>query len=390
MMPLLFEAALRSTALSVAIWLTLKALRVRDAHAEKLLWTVAVTISLAMPVLMGALALPVPTPAAVAIRGSEASARLFGGASHPAISSTLLTVYWVVTGILLLRFLVRLYRASCLYRRARRPAAEVLVGIDVRISDDIPAPCTFAASILLPTAFGSWSPTARSAALAHERAHVIHRDCYRLWLATVYSCLFWFNPVAWLLRRRLMLLAEVTSDREGLRCVADSGAYAKILVQLAAGARPLNAAVAMSGRAQLAQRIDRIMENNMNSQSLGIGRKVALAGMSFVAAALCSSCVSGPHVLSPAEDPKVPWVGGAPLAQFYPAQLRKQRVEGYVVMKLAVDPAGRVTEAKVVRERPAGSGLAVAAVNAARTFQFNNTLAEPVIKTMQVRFALSD
>ncbi len=388
-MPLLLEAALRSTVLSVAIWLTLKALRVRDAHVEKLLWTVAVAVFLAMPVLMRAMALRLPAPAAVAMPGSEASARLFGDVSHAAVSATLLTVYWVVTGILLLRFLVRLHRASCLYRRARTAPTELLVGIDVRMSDEIAAPCTFAACVLLPSAFGSWSPAARAAALAHERAHVIHRDCYRLWLATVYSCLFWFNPISWLLRRRLMLLAEMTSDREGLRCVADSTAYARILVQLAAGARPLNAAVAMSGRAQLSERINRIMENNMNGHRLGIGRKVALATTSLVAAALCSSCVAGPHVLSQDEDSKVSWVSGAPLAQFYPAQLRKKGVQGYAVVKLTVDASGRVAHAKFVAERPAGSGLGRAAVSAARTFQFNNLLAEPVIKTMQVKFELS-
>jgi TonB family protein len=390
MMPLLFEAALRSTALGLAIWLLLKALRVRDAHAEKLLWTVVATVSLVMPALMRAMALRLPTPRSVEIAGSAASARLLGNFSHPAVSATLLTIYWVVAGILVLRFGVRLHRASGLYRRARKPAADVLAGIDVRMSAEIPAPCTFATGILLPAAFGSWSPADRAAALAHERAHVIHRDCYRLWLATVYSCFFWFNPVSWLLRHRLMLLAEVTSDREGLRCVADATTYAELLIRLAAGARPVNGAIAISGRAQLAERINRIMENNMHSHSLGMGRRVALAGASFMAAALCSSCVSGPHVLSQAEDPKVTWVSSAPLGQFYPAQLKKHGVEGYVVLKLTVDPAGRVAHAKVVAERPAGSGLAVAAVNAARTFRFNNTLAEPVIKAMQVKFATPD
>jgi hypothetical protein len=43
-----------------------------------------------------------------------------------------------------------------------------------------------------------------------------------------------------------------------------------------------------------------------------------------------------------------------------------------------------------VTERPAGSGLGAAAVRAAQTFQFNNTLAKPVIKTIDVRFALAD
>jgi TonB family protein len=122
---------------------------------------------------------------------------------------------------------------------------------------------------------------------------------------------------------------------------------------------------------------------------LGIMRKIALAGTSLIAAALCS-CASGPHVLSQTEDPKVTWVSGASLSQFYPAQLQKQHVEGDVVLKLVVDSTGRVTDVKAVREHPAGSGLARASVRAARTFRFNNTLAEPVIKTMQLKFALSD
>jgi TonB family protein len=389
-MPVLIEAALRSAALGVAIWLVLKALHTRDVHVEKLLWTLVALVSLAMPVLMHAVALRLPPPASVVMPSSAASARLIGDFSHSASSPMLLDIYWMVTATLLLRFLVRLQRAWRLYHRARKSAAEVLAGIEVRVSDEIRAPCTFAACILLPAAFGTWSPAARAAALAHERAHVTHRDCYRLWLTTLYACVFWFSPISWLLRRRLMLLAELTSDREGLKYAKNSTAYADILIQLAAGVRPVNGAVAMSGRAHLSERIKHIMEDNMASHRLGIGRKVALAATSFVAAAFCSSCVSGPHRLSQSEDAKVPWVSGASLSQFYPAPLRKQRVEGYVVMKLTVDPAGRVTDADVVTEHPSGSGLGKAAVSAARTFQFNNTLAEPVIKTIQVKFSLTD
>jgi TonB family protein len=83
-------------------------------------------------------------------------------------------------------------------------------------------------------------------------------------------------------------------------------------------------------------------------------------------------------------------VSGAPLSQFYPAELVKRHVEGQVVVRLTVDRVGQVTHASVVNEKPAGVGLGEAAVHAARTFRFNNTLSEPVIKTMQVKFALKD
>jgi TonB family protein len=389
MMPLILEAALRSAALALAAWLLLKVLRIRDVRAEKLLWTLMIASSLAMPVLMRLIALPPTVHTLVTIPGSSVAAGILNFSRKSTLASALFNIYLSVTGLLLLRFLVRLARAYRLYHRAQRHSADNF-SLDVHISDEIRAPCTFASSILVPTEFVSWSPAARRAALAHEQAHVIHLDCYRLWLATLYCCAFWFNPVAWLVRRRLVLLAELTSDREALRCIENSTIYAKILVQLAANAPPLEAAVAMSGRTHLAERINYILETNMISHRVSTARMVALTGASLTAAVLCISCASGPHVLSQAEDPKVSWVSGAPLGQFYPAELRQQRIEGDVVLKLTVDRAGQVTDAAVVTERPEGAGLGVAAVHAAQTFRFNNRLAEPVIKTINVKFKLVD
>jgi TonB family protein len=390
MTALLFEAAARSAILWIALRLAIMALRVRDAHVEKLVWTVVIVLSLTMPALMQVAPLPWSAPMSIGIRGNAGLPALPEGSSRFALATVLVSTYAVVAGILLLRFFVNLLRAFRLYRRARQPATDLFQGIDVRLSHEVRAPCTFGASILLPDGFESWSPTARAAALAHERSHVLNRDCYRLWLATAYSCIFWFNPTAWLVRRRLQLLAELTSDREALRCVGNPTAYAEMLLRLAGGTSSLRAAIAMSGATQLAARITCILENSMINNRLSIGRKVTLSGMSLVAAVLCISCANGPHVLTPSEDPKVSWVSGAPLSDFYPATLRDKRVEGYVVMKLAIDPTGRVTDANVVRENPADAGLGSAATNAARTFQFNNSLARPVIKTLQVRFALKD
>jgi TonB family protein len=389
MMPLVIESALRSAALGLAALVVLKALGIRNLHTEKLLWTMVTAVSLAMPVLMHAMALPPTAPIALRIPGGDAAAGLLDDARYPTLAALLSGIYLCVTGILLLGFLVRLFRGFRLYRRAQKPTVDIL-RVDLRVSAEIRCPCTFASSILVPTEFDSWGPTLRRAALAHERAHVVQLDCYRLWLATLYSCVFWFSPVPWLIRRRLVLLAELTSDQEALRCVEDATAYAEILVQLAANARPLEAAVAMSGRTHLTRRIQHIMESNMISQPLSLGHKIAFTAASLMASVMCISCASGPHVLSQAEDSKVSWVSGAGMSQFYPAELRKQRVEGDVVVKLAVDPAGRVTDANVVTERPAGSGLGAAAVRAAQTFQFNNTLAKPVIKTIDVKFALAD
>lgn len=43
---------------------------------------------------------------------------------------------------------------------------------------------------LLPTDFSSWSARKLAAVMAHERAHVLHRDCYVLWIAHLHACVF--------------------------------------------------------------------------------------------------------------------------------------------------------------------------------------------------------
>jgi beta-lactamase regulating signal transducer with metallopeptidase domain len=390
MIALLLEAAMRSAALGLAVWGVIKVLRIHDAHLEKLVWTLVVAASLAMPALMRTAALPVPTQTTVMVPDGAVAALLRETSHHSAVTTALLGAYLSVTAILLIRLLASLLGALRLHRGALQTGADPLSGIELRISDAVRTPCTFARCIVLPTGFDSWAPTARAAALAHERSHVKHWDSYRLWLAAVYCCVFWFNPAAWLVRRRLQLLAELTSDQEALQCVGDAGAYAEMLVHLAAQASPLPAAVAMSGSTQLTARIDRIMENKMSNHRLNLGQKVVFCGAALAATVFCCSCVTGPHALSPAEDPKVAWVSGTPLSQFYPAALKDHGVQGYAVMKLIIDRAGKVTDASVVTEKPAGLGIGAAATDAARTFRFDNTLSRPVVKTLQVRFAIAD
>ncbi|MEJ0009007.1 MAG: TonB family protein [Steroidobacteraceae bacterium] len=82
-------------------------------------------------------------------------------------------------------------------------------------------------------------------------------------------------------------------------------------------------------------------------------------------------------------------MSGESLAKFYPLELRKRHVEGQVTCRVTIDAMGQVTDAAAVAQNPADSGLALAAVEAVKTFHFKNDLARPVIKVMAVRFALS-
>jgi hypothetical protein len=63
MLALMLEAALRCAALCAAVWLLLKAIRLRDLQLEQQIWILVILFSLAMPLLMPNIAIPLPAKA---------------------------------------------------------------------------------------------------------------------------------------------------------------------------------------------------------------------------------------------------------------------------------------------------------------------------------------
>jgi hypothetical protein len=62
--------------------------------------------------------------------------------------------------------------------------------------------------VLLPLEWREWDRNKLDAVLAHEGAHVRRRDGLIAALAAVNRCVFWFHPLAWMLERKLALLAS--------------------------------------------------------------------------------------------------------------------------------------------------------------------------------------
>jgi hypothetical protein len=120
-------------------------------------------------------------------------------------------VYAVIAGVMLLRVLIGLLLMEQVRRAARRVGDDWALGGDVRVSEVVRAPVTFASTILLPAACATWNPGKRQTALLHERSHVAQGDFYVLLLAQIYRALFWFNPLAWWLPARLADLAEIAT-----------------------------------------------------------------------------------------------------------------------------------------------------------------------------------
>lgn len=386
---LLAESTLRSMVLFAAVWLLLKAVRLSDLRVEKRIWTGVVLVSLAMPILTQTLALPIPAPALPLQSVGRLEILIAAQSSPHRLVQLVRDSYLLVAAVLLARLAMGLWAAARLRHAARRLSMNLPEPVDVRSSANLRAPSSFGSTILLPVGWELWDAPKLAAVLAHERAHIREHDCWRIWLASFYGALFWFNPCAFWLRRRLILLAELISDETAIAEVGNRLGYAEMLINLAADAQMPTVTVGMALPSTLTPRLKRLLESDMSPTNLRLSRKMLLMSAVMLTAATAACAATAPLVLTEAQDSAVNWVAGEPLGNFYPKALQKRGVQGQVVCRVTIDAAGRVKKVVVVKADESHPELTIAAENAVKTFRFNNTLLRPVIKTMAVRFVLS-
>lgn len=128
-------------------------------------------------------------------------------------------------------------------------------------------------SVVLPAQFWSWPAEEQRNAIAHELAHIRRRDTLSLLLGRLTCALYWLQPLAWLVVRRMTREAEQACDDRVLLCGADRSTYAAQLLAIAkaiyrdAGRRPL--ASAMAGRSSVTRRIKSILDERTRRTTVG-------------------------------------------------------------------------------------------------------------------------
>lgn len=287
-MMLLAEAALRSFLMTGAVWLALKLLHVRNSHTEMAVWSGVLLASLAMPLLMRwvpAETLPFQLYRGWSIGPAGAIPAVPAQAGAVPIAFLLSAAYAAPAFILTARLGFGLFRSLRILRRGRRLRAPWTEGRDIRLSPDLATPAAVANSILLPPDFLGWDAARQRAVLAHESSHVARGDFYLLLLADLHRALFWFNPSAWWLDRRLAELAEANSDAAALAVTGDRLSYARLLVDLAGTGRPAPAGLAMANHATVRRRIERILAESVLPDRL-TWRKLTLITACLIPAAV--------------------------------------------------------------------------------------------------------
>ena len=222
----------------------------------------------------------------------------------------ILATIWIAgTLVSLLALVASLVRLRVVARRAR-PAprhlgAGFVLGGDVTLLvGDSGAPVMTwgwrRPSILLPAGAIQWPDERLSAVLRHELAHVARGDWSLQLLASIVRAFYWFNPLLWLLCRRLRQESEQACDDAVLNSGIRAHAYAKQLLYLARAfsGRSLPAhALPVARPSGLERRVRAMLNAEVNRRNPSVvARSVSACAVAAIAVAIAggSAFAQGP------------------------------------------------------------------------------------------------
>lgn len=182
--------------------------------------------------------------------------------------------------------------------------------IDPRVleSPAVSAPCAVGVwnvRVVVPRVWRTWSRAGRDAVLQHEFAHVQRRDLFVAFLTRLNRAVFWFNPIAWWLERRIAGAAEQACDEAVLRSGQDPQRYAAVLVEMAGalrsgGGRVAWQSIGMANGGDLESRVDRVLAGEV--PRLSRWRAAGVLSMSAAALIVAVACQQAPPPLEPNPD----------------------------------------------------------------------------------------
>ncbi|ANM31492.1 hypothetical protein ABI59_20865 [Acidobacteria bacterium Mor1] len=238
----LLETELRVSLILVSAMGIGALLRRRSARVRRMVWVVALAMSLGFTV----------AGLVRAIDGLLFGPRwVTGGTTNlQALEGALFAILLLPAALLLLRLCIAWFgvegmladsepvRATAWLADRRRIASslDMAPAIPIRVTTRLTSPVTVGLRrprILIPANLLDADARFRDAVLRHELAHVKRRDIAARWLAGVTCALQWFHPLAWVVSRRLHRDCELACDESALGGGLSRAVYARHLLALA-------------------------------------------------------------------------------------------------------------------------------------------------------------
>ena len=334
---------------------------VARGRPRRMLWAVAMTLSVALPVVTGLRRLSADetlsvtvVPFTITVPAPEAMVPVAQAPQRgEQIDRALLTLWAALSALLL----IRLGAGIATLRKARRGwRREELDGMTVCVSPNVgPAVVGLRSmNVVLPEWILGLDVPLRALVLRHEQEHRSARDPYLLFGAAAAACLMPWNPAIWFQARRLRLAIELDCDARVLRAHPTPERYGLLMLTIAqrrAVAPTLFAPMLAEPATQLERRI---LEMRTTTQRIArwtvVGGTVLAAGAVTLAGSLRSAGATtmramrtmGSEIAANAMPTRsdARYQQGNP-APRYPDLLRSAGIEGSVVVDVSTDENGR-------------------------------------------------
>jgi beta-lactamase regulating signal transducer with metallopeptidase domain len=146
--------------------------------------------------------------------------------------------------------------------------------------------------VLIPASHATWTEDQRSSALIHELSHVKRADFLVMVLVRLSLAMFWFNPLSWVVFRRLKNEQEEACDELVLRSGIKPSTYAADLLffKSTAGAHLSHFAALLGlfafGRSAFNERLTAILRQKWTFQEVKMKTKIMLCCAIILAVAL--------------------------------------------------------------------------------------------------------
>jgi TonB family protein len=309
---------------------------------------------------------PAPEAAAATVAHTESAA----APAWPSIERLIAIVLWV--GIVVRAAWLGI--GAWVLGRIRRDAdrldpipepiarAQDLVGTSAAlcVSRRVAGPFTFGLRnpvVVFPPAIASLAPSVQHAIACHELLHVRRRDWLFQVLEEAVRTILWFHPGVWWLVGRIQLTREQVVDQESIALVDSRERYVEALLAVAIGKSPgfLTPAPAFFRRSLLKKRVAQILqEKTMTTRRLmiSLGASAAALALATTFAVRSFPLQAQGQPRSAGSQPVEIVKGGEHLLHGelpeYPRHAIEQKVEGDVLLDIAVDDQGEVSDARIL------------------------------------------
>jgi TonB family protein len=160
-------------------------------------------------------------------------------------------------------------------------------------------------TILLPASAINWPESRQRAVLLHELAHVERGDWAMRIFALALRCAYWFNPLMWMVDRRVQHESERACDDEVMRAGVSGTDYAGHLLAVAREAIGLRSswspATAVAQPSTLEERIQAMLTTGLDRKPLG--RFARIAALAALIAGVIPLAAASPTSRSTSADP---------------------------------------------------------------------------------------